>query len=282
MLASACAQTIEEKAQVCSACHGEAGIPQEKTTPVIWGQNEGYLYLQLRDFNKGSRKNDQMSPIAADLSKDDMKALAAYFTKLAWPNLQQPSAAKDVSTKALTASADPSAVRAAISISCKVTARRRGWPASRATYLKQTMLAFRDGSRGNNPGMSDLMKAISPGGYRRDLAIRRRPADTRRQQRTLTSASAYFRGEACRERVVRGKVAADFPLLSRKLAFRAATEQQLGGGRVADGGGDHQRRAAAVVGIVDVRTAVDEQRDDFVHIVRCRLPRYNPLPTSTR
>jgi cytochrome c553 len=24
------------------------------------------------------------------------------------------------------------------------------------------MLAFRDGSRGNNPGMSDLMKAISP------------------------------------------------------------------------------------------------------------------------
>ena len=155
------AQTIEEKAQVCSACHGEAGIPQEKTTPVIWGQNEGYLYLQLRDFNKGSRKNDQMSPIAADLSKDDMKALAAYFTKLAWPNLQQPSAAKDVSTKALTAVG---------SIGCPschldqlqgdgTTARLAG---QQSAYLKQTMLAFRDGSRGNNPGMSDLMKAISP------------------------------------------------------------------------------------------------------------------------
>ncbi|MTD96221.1 c-type cytochrome [Hyphomicrobium sp. xq] len=155
------AQTIEEKAQVCSACHGEAGIPQEKTTPVIWGQNEGYLYLQLRDFNKGSRKNEQMSPIAADLSKDDMKALAAYFTKLAWPNLQQPSAAKDVSTKALTAVG---------SIGCPschldqlqgdgTTARLAG---QQSAYLKQTMLAFRDGSRGNNPGMSDLMKAISP------------------------------------------------------------------------------------------------------------------------
>lgn len=155
------AQTIEEKAQVCSACHGEAGIPQEKTAPVIWGQNEGYLYLQLRDFNKGSRKNEQMSPIAADLSKDDMKALAAYFTKLAWPNLQQPSAAKDVSTKALTAVG---------SIGCPschldqlqgdgTTARLAG---QQSAYLKQTMLAFRDGSRGNNPGMSDLMKAISP------------------------------------------------------------------------------------------------------------------------
>jgi cytochrome c553 len=161
LCSQAVAQTIEEKAQVCSACHGEAGIPQGKTTPVIWGQNEGYLYLQLRDFNKGSRKNDQMSPIAADLSKDDMKALAAYFTKLAWPNLQQPSAAKDVSTKALTAVG---------SIGCPschldqlqgdgTTARLAG---QQSAYLKQTMLAFRDGSRGNNPGMSDLMKAISP------------------------------------------------------------------------------------------------------------------------
>jgi cytochrome c553 len=158
---AAVAQTIEEKAQLCSACHGEAGIPQEKTTPVIWGQNEGYLYLNLRDFNKGSRKNEQMSTIAADLSKDDMKALAAYFSKLAWPKLQQPSAAKDVSTKALTAIG---------SIGCPschldqfqgdgTTARLAG---QQSEYLKQTMLAFRDGSRGNNPGMSDLMKAISP------------------------------------------------------------------------------------------------------------------------
>ena len=155
------AQPIEEKAQICSACHGEAGIPQEKTTPVIWGQNEGYLYLNLRDFNKGSRKNDQMSPIAADLTKDDMKALAAYFSKKAWPELQQPSAADDVSKKALTA------VGSVGCPSCHLdqlqgdgtTARLAG---QQQEYLKQTMLAFRDGSRGNNSGMSDLMKAISP------------------------------------------------------------------------------------------------------------------------
>jgi cytochrome c553 len=154
-------QPIEEKAQICSTCHGEAGIPQEKTTPVIWGQNEGYLYLNLRDFNRGSRKNELMSPIAADLSKDDMKALAAYFSKLTWPRLQQPSPAKDVSSKALTA------IGSVGCTSCHLdqmqgdgtTARLAG---QRQEYLKQTMLAFRDGSRGNNPGMSDLMKAISP------------------------------------------------------------------------------------------------------------------------
>jgi cytochrome c553 len=155
------AQPIEEKAQICSACHGEAGIPQEKTTPVIWGQNEGYLYLNLRDFNKGSRKNDQMSPIAADLTKDDMKALAAYFSKLKWPQLQQPSPPKDVAGKAL------AAIGSVGCTSCHLdqfqgdgtTARLAG---QQQPYLKQTMLAFRDGSRGNNPGMSDLMKATSP------------------------------------------------------------------------------------------------------------------------
>jgi glucose dehydrogenase len=56
------AQTIEEKAQLCAACHGENGIPQEKTTPVIWGQYQGYLYLELRDYKSGARKNDIMSP----------------------------------------------------------------------------------------------------------------------------------------------------------------------------------------------------------------------------
>ena len=29
------ADTLEEKAQMCGACHGENGVPQEKTTPVI-------------------------------------------------------------------------------------------------------------------------------------------------------------------------------------------------------------------------------------------------------
>jgi len=45
--ASSLAQTIEEKARSCSVCHGEAGIPVEKTTPIIWGQAGGYMYLQL-------------------------------------------------------------------------------------------------------------------------------------------------------------------------------------------------------------------------------------------
>src|SRR5260370_24643884 len=66
------AQTVEQKAQLCSACHGESGVPQQKTTPVIWGQQLGYLYVELRDYKSGARKNDQMSGIAAGLECDDM------------------------------------------------------------------------------------------------------------------------------------------------------------------------------------------------------------------
>ncbi len=155
------AGNVEETAQICAGCHGENGVPQEKTTPIIWGQNEGYLYLQLRDLKKGTRKSDVMGPIAQSLEKDDMKALAAHFTKKKWPDLQQPSAPNAVAAKAL---------QTIGSIGCKgchldqfqgdgTTARLAG---QQREYLQNTMLAFRDHTRGNNPGMSDLMKAASP------------------------------------------------------------------------------------------------------------------------
>src|SRR6478752_7265759 len=83
------ADATEEKAKICTARHGEAGIPQLKTTPVIWGQNAGHLFFQLRDFKSGARKNDLMSSIATSLQQDDLLPLAEYFSKLKWPNLQQ-------------------------------------------------------------------------------------------------------------------------------------------------------------------------------------------------
>ena len=102
--AGAAAQTIDEKAQVCDGCHGDKGIPQQKTWPVIWGQQQGYLYLQLRDFNSGARKDDVMSPIAASLERADMQALALYYSQKPWPNLQQPRAPADVAARARTTS----------------------------------------------------------------------------------------------------------------------------------------------------------------------------------
>src|ERR1700742_767011 len=98
------AQGLEEKVQVCAGCHGEDGKPADKTIPNIWGQQTGYLYIQLRDFKRGDRKSEIMQPIASAFeTRDDMLAVADYFSNNAWPDLGQPRAPKDVSHPPLTA-----------------------------------------------------------------------------------------------------------------------------------------------------------------------------------
>ena len=159
-LAPALAQTIDEKAQACAGCHGENGVPLQKAMPVIWGQQQGYLYLQLRDFKSGARKNDIMGPIAQTLERDDMLALAAYFSQKTWPNLQQPRAPADVGAHAL------QAMNAVVCSSCHQSQYQGDGTQPRLAgqekdYLKQSMLDFRNRSRANNPGMSDLMLSIS-------------------------------------------------------------------------------------------------------------------------
>jgi cytochrome c553 len=156
----AAAQTIDEKAQVCAGCHGEQGVPQQKDWPVIWGQQQGYLYLQLRDFKSGARKDDVMSPIAQSLERADMQALALYFSQKPWPNLQQPHADREVAARAQTA------INAIVCTSCHQAGFLGDSTQPRLAgltreYLQKSMLDFRNKSRANNPGMSDLMLAIS-------------------------------------------------------------------------------------------------------------------------
>jgi cytochrome c553 len=154
------AQSVEDTAQACAGCHGETGTPQQSTMPVIWGQQQGYLYLQLRDFKSGARKNDIMTPIAQALERADMQALALYFSQKPWPNLQQPRPPADVAARA---------TQAATAVGCN-TCHQSGYlgdstqprlAGQTKEYLQQTMLDFRNRSRGNNPGMTDLMLAIS-------------------------------------------------------------------------------------------------------------------------
>ncbi len=69
----------QEKAAVCAACHGPDGNSTNPQYPKLAGQTARYLYLQLKDFKEGRRSDPQMSPMAANLSKEDMHALAEYF-----------------------------------------------------------------------------------------------------------------------------------------------------------------------------------------------------------
>jgi len=72
----------KQKAAACAACHGPDGnAPAGQPFPDLAGQTARYLYLQLKDFKEGRRKDALMSPMAANLSREDMFDLAAYFSK---------------------------------------------------------------------------------------------------------------------------------------------------------------------------------------------------------
>src|SRR5258708_24747893 len=150
------AQSIEEKTQICAGCHGEDGKPVDKAYPVIWGPQQGYLYIQLSDFRRGARKNEIMQPIASSMERADMMAIAEYFSKKTWPDLGQPRAPKEVADRA---------IRANASVGCTgchldhfqgdgTVPRLAGMSRE---YMTKTIDDFRTRARGNNPGMSDLM-----------------------------------------------------------------------------------------------------------------------------
>jgi cytochrome c553 len=71
----------EKKAEPCVACHGSAGNSPSGQFPILAGQSSRYTYLQLRDFKEGRRKDPLMSPMAANLSREDMIDLADYFAR---------------------------------------------------------------------------------------------------------------------------------------------------------------------------------------------------------
>ncbi|MDO8607970.1 MAG: c-type cytochrome [Phaeospirillum sp.] len=71
----------------CVACHGEdAKTPMQEGFPKLAGQGAEYALNQMKDIKSGARTNGQsvdvMKPIVAELSEDEMKAMADYLFSL--------------------------------------------------------------------------------------------------------------------------------------------------------------------------------------------------------
>jgi cytochrome c553 len=153
------AQSIEQKAQLCAACHGAAGVPTQKDIPVISGQQLGYLFVELRDFKSGARKNDSMTPLTQGLNQSDLLPLATYFSKKTWPDLQQHRAAANVVAQAQRVNTS------VVCTSCHQEGFKGDGTQPRLAgqsrdYLAKTMADFRTGVRSNNPTMTTFMKGI--------------------------------------------------------------------------------------------------------------------------
>ena len=74
-------QGAEKAKQVCAACHGADGnTPLQPEYPRIAGQHGDYLYKTLRDYRSGARTNAIMAGQVANLSRQEMQDLAAFFS----------------------------------------------------------------------------------------------------------------------------------------------------------------------------------------------------------
>jgi cytochrome c553 len=78
--------TIEQRMQACTPCHGKEG----RASPVgylprIAGKPAGYLANQLINFRDGRRYNAAMTYLVEQLSDDYLREIAAYFAGLDLP-----------------------------------------------------------------------------------------------------------------------------------------------------------------------------------------------------
>ena len=69
-----------EKVATCAACHGEDGVSRVPIYPKLAGQHRNYLVKALEEYKAGARKNAIMGGMAANLSEDDIKALALWYS----------------------------------------------------------------------------------------------------------------------------------------------------------------------------------------------------------
>lgn len=65
----------------CASCHGADGNSTIAQFPKLAGQHRGYLYLQLRAFQTGTRPSATMSGYAKRLSDREMSDLATYYSR---------------------------------------------------------------------------------------------------------------------------------------------------------------------------------------------------------
>ena len=74
--------TVPQAAQLCVSCHGQDGVAVAPIYPSLAGQHEDYIVRALDEYKHGGRKNPVMKGFASNLTEADIRAVAAYFSKL--------------------------------------------------------------------------------------------------------------------------------------------------------------------------------------------------------
>lgn len=71
-----------DKARQCSVCHGKYGVANDPEVPNLAGQSAFYIEKSLRDYQLGAREDRRMTLMVQNLTKEDIKQLAAWYASI--------------------------------------------------------------------------------------------------------------------------------------------------------------------------------------------------------
>ena len=156
----------EQIAATCGACHTHDGSRGIATNPILQGQHPDYIVKQLTEFKEGKRKNAVMNGMAAPLSPEDMKNVAAFYGS----KKPVPGAAKNKDTLALGEKiwrggiADkqvPACAGCHGPAGAGIPAQYPRLGGQHTEYLEAQMNAFRSGERANSAQMMAIAAKMS-------------------------------------------------------------------------------------------------------------------------
>ena len=78
-------EAVPSGAAACIACHGAHGEGNSSGVPRLAGQDAEYLSHALSRFKAGTRDSPIMQSIAESLSEEQMREMAAFFSKQSAP-----------------------------------------------------------------------------------------------------------------------------------------------------------------------------------------------------
>jgi cytochrome c553 len=148
--------------QVCSSCHGADGNSGVPANPKLAGQHPEYLVKQLHEFKSGKRRNLIMSGFANALSDADMKNIAYFVAS----NAPKSGFAKDkdlvvlgekIYRGGLADRSVPACAGCHSPNGAGIPAQYPRLAGQHADYVNAQLLGFRDGARGNNLQMSQVV-----------------------------------------------------------------------------------------------------------------------------
>jgi cytochrome c553 len=148
----------QQLAATCLACHTADGSRGAPANPILQGQHPEYLVKQLIEFKSGKRKNAIMAGMAAALSEEDMKHIAAFYASKPAPkgfagNKDTVALGESIWRGGIAAKGVPACAACHGPAGSGIPAQYPRLAGQHMAYIEAQMNAFRLGERGNNAQM---------------------------------------------------------------------------------------------------------------------------------